>query len=333
MGDKTLYVDRVGAVLARDGRRLVVRGRDRSIVSEIPVLQVSQIVLVGNVQVTGSALDLILTEEVDTVFLTRHGRFKARLDPAGSHFSTVRLAQYAHVTDSERRIAMARAFVEGKLRNMRTVLSRRRRAGADDLETAIARLDITLDNLPTAATVEEIRGHEGIGSKAYFSGFRDCLKQDMGFERRARRPPPDPINALLSFGYTILASYCDGALRRVGLDTFLGYLHEPADRKPSLTLDFMEEFRPLIVDTVVLAGVNRIEYTVKDFKTSGRRCTMNPTLLARFVDSLETRLDAPTGATSSESSTFRLAMVAQARQLVRIVTHATTQTYRPLAWR
>lgn len=332
MPGKTLYLDRTAAVLAREGGRFVIRDRDRSVIQEIPVFDVEGVVLIGNVQITGAALDLIIDREIETVFLSRRGRFKARIETRPNHFAALRLAQYAHVVDPDRRLETARRIVAGKLQNMRTALMRRRKNNPD-LDTSIGRIELAIDRVDSAGDNDSLRGIEGSGSKAYFEGFRLCLRQDLGFRKRARRPPPDPVNALLSFGYTILYQYVEAALRRTGLDPYLGYLHETADRKPALSLDMMEEYRPLIVDSVVLALVNRVQLTGSDFVDTGSGHHLKPDSLARFVAALESRLDENTGAVSSEATSYRQAMLDQARQLARIVQGKLRTPYRPLSWR
>lgn len=159
--------------------------------------------------------------------------------------------------------------MRGKLKNYRIALLRAQREHEDtQLAAAITRLDNAIGPIERTASIDSLRGLEGAGSAAYFGSFDKLIRADgFSFEARRRRPPTDPVNALLSFGYSLLAHDIQSAVNIVGFDPYLGYLHTERYGRPSLALDLMEEFRPLVVDAMVLSALNRRALVVPDFTT------------------------------------------------------------------
>ncbi|HET92276.1 MAG TPA: CRISPR-associated endonuclease Cas1 [Chloroflexi bacterium] len=266
-----LYITTQGAKLCYRKRRLVVekvnqRGEGVE-VAAVPAVHVDQVLIFGNVSVTTPALSYLLASEIDTTFLTRRGRYKGRLvGPSGGN-GQLRMRQYQRALDEEWALETARAIVTTKLHNTRTLLrryARRRRTAeigppqeTDALESAADQLSDLIARAERCRTVNSLNGVEGRGAAVYFSVFR-CLIQgeEWEFAGRNRRPPRDPVNALLSFGYTVLTHNVESAVRAVGLDPYIGFLHQVAYNRPSLALDLVEEFRAIVVDSVVLRCLN-----------------------------------------------------------------------------
>ncbi len=256
-----LYVSTQGARLACRVRRLVVEKDDR-VLTTVPAAHVSQVVLLGNVSVTPPALSFLLAQGIEVVFLTVDGRYKGRLVGAERGNGLLRLRQYARVSDPDGSLGVARALVTAKLHNLRTLLRRYARRTeeperASALSDAADRLSDLIPQAEGARTLGSLHGVEGRGSAVYFSVFRHLITvPGWRFEKRARRPPPDPVNALLSFGYTLLTHQMEWAVWTVGLDPYLGFLHRPESNRPSLALDLIEPFRPILVDSLVLRCLN-----------------------------------------------------------------------------
>ena len=260
----TLYLTEPGTALQKDGERLVVT-RDEQLVEAIPLLKLDQVVVMGRgVRVTTPALFALARRGIDLVYLAgKSGRFVARMRGEDTGYAKLRFGQALLVADRGRSLALAREFVRGKLHNQRLLVLRhasspRDQAAAEGIARMSERVDGTED-------VEVLRGLEGQGAALYFGVFRRLLRQDLGFTRRAYYPPPDPVNALLSFGYTLLLQRILGAVGVVGLDPYLGVFHVLDFGRPSLALDLEEEFRPLVVDSLVLDLVNHRTLTAADF--------------------------------------------------------------------
>jgi len=317
----TLYLTEPRSLVRKDGGTLVVHipeNRERRTTKRkvrVPLIKITQVVVYGDVTLTSPALAALLEQRVDVCFCSHYGRFRGRLAPMMSKNCLIRLAQHRAHNDPVCSLALARSFVRGKLANMRAMLLRANRKRKDDavgqatasIKGILGQVD-NLDPEEAAAPSDPSRpqagtaygtlvGLEGAGSAFYFGVFGRLLKGDWGFERRQRRPPRDPVNALLSFGYVLLMNQVASAVSIVGLDPYVGFLHSSQFGKPALALDVMESFRPLIVDSVVLTLLNNGMLTEKDFhqelgawrlKDNGRR-----TFLNKFEERMDTTIQHP----------------------------------------
>jgi CRISP-associated protein Cas1 len=253
----------------------------------IPIVKIHDVVVMGEVTMTASAIQLLLDKNIEIHFLTHYGILKGRLSPELSKNSLLRMAQHRTHNDISRRSELARRFVIGKLSNQRTMLQRSDRRHSEPLfAKEIEQMAISIRQLQTLSThcevaptlttgdkgiagtaLETILGLEGAGSSLYFSCFGKMLayQQQWPFAGRVRRPPTDPVNALLSFGYALLTSQVASIVQIVGFDHYIGYLHSSAYGRPALALDLMEEFRPIIVDSIVLTLLNNRMLSPGDF--------------------------------------------------------------------
>ncbi len=269
----TLYVQTQGIYLRQEGETVVAE-KDGQVLMRLPIHTLSGLVTFGNVMCSPFLLHLCAERGVAVSFLSEHGRFLARVTGPVSGNVLLRVAQVRAHDDPDRKGDIARSCVAGKIANDRNLILRRMRDHGDTpaLRTAAAALaDVLLrlrDSPPDAA---RIRGLEGEAAAAYFAAFNDLLlanREAFAIASRNRRPPTDPMNALLSFLYTLLAHDCRGALEGVGLDPQVGFLHELRSGRPSLALDLMEEFRAPVADRLALTLVNRQQLAPKDFKTT-----------------------------------------------------------------
>ncbi|MBR4250951.1 MAG: type I-C CRISPR-associated endonuclease Cas1 [Kiritimatiellae bacterium] len=269
----TLYVQTQGIYLRQEGETVVAE-KDGQVLMRLPIHTLSGLVTFGNVMCSPFLLHLCAERGVAISFLSEHGRFLARVTGPVSGNVLLRVAQVRAHDDPDRKSDIARSCVAGKIANDRNLILRRMRDHGDTpaLRTAAAALaDVLLrlrDSPPDAA---RIRGLEGEAAAAYFAAFNDLLlanREAFAIASRNRRPPTDPMNALLSFLYTLLAHDCRGALEGVGLDPQVGFLHELRSGRPSLALDLMEEFRAPVADRLALTLVNRQQLAPKDFKTT-----------------------------------------------------------------
>jgi CRISPR-associated protein Cas1 len=212
---------------------------------------------------------------VSIAFLSEHGRFLARVVGETSGNVLLRREQYRRADDDAATLEIARSIIAGKLVNSRAVLLRgaRDRTGNEEvaaLTAAAARMWAFLTALETARTLDEARGLEGAAAREYFAVFDALVVQEreaFAFTARSRRPPRDPINALLSFVYTLLLHDVTAALESHGLDPAVGYLHRDRPGRVSLALDLVEEFRPWLADRLVLTLINLRQVTGSDFVT------------------------------------------------------------------
>ena len=253
----TLYVVEQGARVEKEYHKLVVTKEDETIIA-VPAIKVSSVVLVGNVGVTTPAIAFLLDQGIPLVYLTTLGKLRGRLVGATPLNIALRQTQYEKMKDATFALGISRAVVEGKLTNYRTLAQRwGRERGGEHFRSAAEALATHIGAVTSAANLAALRGVEGAGSKVYFGALRAALRGEWSFEKRARRPPPDPVNALLSLGYTLLGENIASALEIVGLDPYAGFAHVDRPGKPSMTLDAIEEFRQPVVDRTILGLVNK----------------------------------------------------------------------------
>jgi len=260
-------------VISQQGAKLIVKNQIFSIekegkeIKQIKPHDVESLILMGNVEITNSAITLILRRGIDCVFMTKDGRYKGRIVGRGSKNIILRIAQFKFLLNEENCIPIARAIVKGKIYNQRMVLMRVQRQIKDEqIAKDLAKMRMLIEKLDEIKQFDEILGTEGEASRIYFSHFGKCIRNpDFWFDGRNRRPPKDPVNACLSFGYSLLQMVLEGIILETGLDPYLGAFHKPEYGRPSLVLDLMEEFRPVVVDSLVLRLINRKQLSPAEF--------------------------------------------------------------------
>jgi CRISPR-associated endonuclease cas1 len=253
--DRILYVGRDGARVHVKAGRVLVDAPGSLPATSVPKNSVTRIVLSGNVGLSAGARSWAIRSGVDVVCLSRRGSYQGTLIGAnrGAHASRL-LAQVALTGDHERRVRLAASLIDAKIRGQIHVLTRiARRDESVHVADTTAHMHAWRRSLAGARTLDEVMGIEGACSNAYFDTLAACVPADVTFDGRSRRPPRDLPNAALSYGYAILLSECVGALHAAGLEPSLGIAHAPTDKRPSLALDLMEQFRPLLVDQTVMA--------------------------------------------------------------------------------
>ena len=253
--DRIVYVGKDGTRIHVAEGRLLVDSASGVPQMSLPQRSVTRIVLTGNVGLSAGARSWALRNGVDVVCLSRRGAYQGQLVNTAATGNAARLlAQASYTIDETAKLPLARAIVNAKIRNQIHVLNRiARRDPAQHLADTAARMRAWREETAHASDTDELMGIEGAASAAYFDALAMCAPPSVDFNGRSRRPPLDVPNAALSYAYAILLGECVGALHAAGLEPSLGVLHAPTDKRPSLALDLMEEFRPLLVDQTVMA--------------------------------------------------------------------------------
>ena len=269
----TLYVTTQDAYLRKEGETVVVE-KEKQVLLRLPIHTLQGLVTFGNVMTSPYLLNLCAERGVSVSFMSESGKFLARVTGPVSGNVLLRLSQMRAYEDKSKKGDIARSFVIGKLMNARSVLLRRMRdhgETADIAESSAKILDVLRRVRDSAPDAERLRGLEGEAGAVYFGVFNELIvagRETFSIASRNRRPPLDPMNALLSYLYTLLAHDCRGALESVGLDPQIGFLHEVRAGRPSLALDLMEEFRACLADRVALSLVNLRQLGARDFSVS-----------------------------------------------------------------
>jgi CRISPR-associated protein Cas1 len=286
-----IYVTEQGAYLAKTGQRLLVK-KGKETLLDIPAIEVSQVIVFGSVSITPATVSFLLGKGIDVAFLTQTGRYKGRLQPEFSKKVSLRQRQFARAADEAFCLEVARAIVMGKIANARTICMRRNRElGDKKIGGVIRRLERAMRKAAKASSIEAVRGQEGAAGAAYYEAFGRMIKAEgFRFEKRTRRPPKDTVNALLSLGYTLLHNNVYAMVNVVGLDPYQGFFHAARHGHPTLASDLAEEFRAIVVDSLVLSVINKGIIKPGDFRPSRGGIYLTKAGLKKFVGQYEGRM-------------------------------------------
>ena len=296
-----LYVQTPGARLRKSGERLVVETKEETV--EVPLIDVSQVDLFGPVSVTTPALHALMNAEIPVSWFSTGGWFLGHTVGTGNGNVAVRQAQYQAAFDEPRRLAFARDLVAAKVRNARTMLRRNWRVSGDAeaKNDILVRLQRIVQRVPRAKDDRQLLGIEGEAAAVYFACFENMLteggKEDVpafAFAKRNRRPPTDPVNAMLSLAYALLTRVFTTAISATGLDPYMGLYHRPRHGRPALALDLMEPFRPIVADSCVIQAINNGEVKPGDFVFNGPACSLKTNGRKAFIAAFDRRLEQET---------------------------------------
>jgi CRISPR-associated protein Cas1 len=311
-----LYVMERGAKLAlRSGEILVtVKGKE---VDRVRLAETSRVVVMGAASVTTPLMAKLAGEGIPLAVHGWGSKLMGQLLPAGGHNVQARIAQHRVAFDPPSVLPLARAFIVGKIANQR-VLLRRNARGVDD---ALGQLADFVGQAGQADSVATLLGIEGMAARVYFQHFAHMFKTEplaFDLDGRNRRPPKDPVNAMLSFAYACLARECTSVLHGVGLDPWVGLLHRPRPGKPALALDLMEEFRPIVADSTVLSAINNGIVGPDDFHRHRLGVAMTSQARRAFVRAFERRLaEEATHTLFGTRMSYRRIMEVQARLIAK----------------
>lgn len=259
------FICEQGAKIRQEGERLIVCGKSAQ--QTLYTRNLEQLVLFGNIHLTAQARSLILSKKIPTVFLTSQGAYRGRLEIDEGENVFLSKRQYELLSDMDFQLKAAKEIVLAKLHNQRWMLTRiRKEHQVIEASRVKKELLILAEKAKNSESIQSLRGMEGAAAEAYFPCLAKAFKPDLGFVHRKRRPPTDPVNAVLSLVYTLLINRCHTACRLAGLDPYPGNLHSLEYGRHSLPLDLVEEFRALFGDALTLALFNRHILTKDDFE-------------------------------------------------------------------
>ncbi len=325
-----LYVIEQGAIIRHLGGRIIVRREDR-VIQELPDFKLEQIVAFGNVSLTPDLMRFCFQQGVDVAFVSTTGKYRGRLQPEFTKNVFLRQKQYERTADPNFCVATASVIVAGKIRNMIEMIRLQRRL-RENVDSPVAELRALLPRVASARSIDSLNGYEGTATAAYFRTLRAALKGDWGFDTRQYHPPADPVNALLSLGYTMLYNNVYAAINIVGFEPFLGVLHQPRYGHAALASDLMEEYRCVLVDRLVLTVLNKRLIAKDDFvKTGEGQLRLAPDALKRFLALYAAQLNETVHYPPQNiRTTYRQVIELQARQFARYIM-GEEQAYRPYA--
>lgn len=296
-GDPALpvYVQANRAKVAKAGEVLEIHVDDVK-AQTVRLIDCSQLVIFGNVYVTTPTMTTLMSRGIPISWHSYGGWFMGHTIGTGHKNVELRRAQYRNADDDAFCLRVARGLVDAKIRNSRTLLRRNWKNG-EAPAILLEEMNIDARRATRATSLGSLLGFEGTAAARYFGAFGNLIKESedgkgfkFDFTKRNRRPPTDPVNAMLSFAYTLLVRTWTVTLSAVGLDPFLGYYHQPRYGRPALALDLMEPFRPLVADSSVILAINNGEVRPSDFVEVGGRVNLKPEGRKRFIATFERRL-------------------------------------------
>ena len=288
---KTLYISEQGCSVSLDGETIIIKKKDCILNrAQLPLLE--QILVFGNSQITTQTIKACLKRNIPIAYLSQAGYCYGKTYPTSRDLRHLhQLQQQLKQADA---LIAAQQIVKAKLLNSRTILQRQnRRLHDDEIGLAIDKIGNLVSKIGETDSIDKLFGFEGIGAKYYFSGLGKCISNpDFEFTTRSRRPPADPVNAMLSFGYQVLWNHLLSIIELQGLDPYYGCLHQPSDKHPALVSDLIEEFRAPIVDSLVLMMINQHSIDLSDFVVRDGGCYLNHSGSKKYLKAFLTRMEA-----------------------------------------
>jgi CRISPR-associated protein Cas1 len=333
---RPLYLNTQGYRVGCKDEVLTVKEKDR-VIEEVRMRDLSHVALFGNIQISTQAIQSLCDQEIPVTYFSMGGWFYGITRGHALKNVFLRMEQFRLARDETTCLSLARQFVHGKIRNHRTLLMRNH---LEPPEPIIMKLKRASDDALAAASVEELLGIEGAAASQYFQQFSGMVKVEddlpglempgkdpkqlafnFNFTNRNRRPPTDPVNAMLSLAYSMLSKDCTLAVLAVGFDPYIGFYHQPRFGRPALGLDLMEEMRPLVAESTVLSCINNRVITEKDFVRAGQAVNLTAPGRKRFFQMYEQRMSSLiTHPLFDYKVSYRRALELQARLLAKTLT-------------
>lgn len=333
-----LYIAEVGSSLEKSGNRILIK-KQKEILNSVPLEKVESIVLMGRSHITTPLTMELLEREIPVTWLSSTGKFFGRLEATTGINIHRQREQFRRGDDEEFCLTLAKSFISAKIRNSSVLLRRYNRdRQVDHVKEVIEELKVYSRKVQDADNLSQLMGYEGNASKIYFRSLGLLTPSDFKFSRRTRQPPQDPFNSLLSFGYTLLLYEIYTAIVNRGLHPYAGFLHQPKRGHPALASDMIEEWRALIVDSMVMNLVINDRILVEDFeqpdpKTGG--VYLNREATREFIKRFENKLRQTSKylAYVDYSLNFRESFVFQAGAIAKAIEENDPTIYRPVTIR
>lgn len=331
----SLYISEQGSLLRSKGERIRVDLPDKSTFS-IGYERINNVVIFGRVGMTTPVMQQLVRQGIDLTLLSQTGGYFGRLEGLNSGNPFLRAAQYQRARSPQIRLSISKVIIEAKISNQRVLAMKYLRRYELHNSPSVPRLQTLRKKIQDAENIQVLMGFEGISARDYFQTLRAIIGPEWGFEARRRRPPPDPMNSMLSFGYSLLTQEIISAVTTAGLDPYMGYLHHPRIGRPSLALDLVEEFRAPIIDSLVMKLILTKAFTPADFSMTEQdpvACFLLPESRKKFIGAYERRmLTMFTHIPSGRRVSWRQSLGLQSKQFAQSLLKP-DDPYRPVVWK
>lgn len=328
-----LYVSEQGAKIGVDGGYFSIHQRDGTI-KKIPSETLECISIFGNIQVSTQAMQRILSKGIILNYYSTNGKYYGCLEST-RHCNILRQRkQFAISEDKQFALGIAKQIVEAKIHNQLVVLERYIKNSTNEIEECVKQIRSAMKRISSATEIIEVSGYEGIAARYYFQGLSSVINPDFRFQGRNRMPPKDAFNSMLSLGYTFLMYEIYGSIKSKGLNPYVAFLHQDRERHPTLASDLMEEWRPIIVDSMVMSLVNghevQIDGFTADHETGG--ILLHRDTLKTFVKKYEQKMRTEVNYLMKKHDrvSYRRAIFLQVSSLTQAIEEDTPELYEPI---
>lgn len=330
-----LYVHDQGAEISVDGGCFVITQRD-GLKKKIPSEMLEYVALFGDIQITTQALRQFMKNDIIISFFSNNGSYYGKLESTTSTKIARQRIQFKLSGDTKFSIELSRKIISAKIHNQ-AVMLRRYTYGKGNFEDQFMHIKNSQDNVMSAETINEIMGYEGIAARYYFEVLSDVVDADFSFNGRNRQPPKDAFNSMLSFGYTLLMHEVYGAIIGKGLNPYAGFLHQDSENHPTLASDLMEEWRAVLIDSLVMSLIQGHEVSIDnftpDYETGG--IMLDKTSFSTFIKKYEKKMKTETHYLDyvDYGTSFRTAIYLQINNLVKALEQEDADIYSPVKLR
>lgn len=320
-----VYVTEHGALIRLSGGKIIIE-KSKKILAEVPKNTIDGLVLLSSVQITSQAIVEFLRIGIPVTWISGTQKFYGRLESM-ANVNVSRQARQIKMKNSKFYLLMAQKIIEAKIHNQKIILRRyNRRRNSDKVLKNIKSMETILKFIPKTILISRIMGYEGVAAKNYFSALGEMVSKEFSFEKRSRRPPRDMFNSMLSFGYSLLMSEVHTAINNSGLHPYFGFMHAIKEHHPTLASDLMEEWRPILIDSLVMALVSHNEIKPNCFDPEDPDGVyLNPAGQKIFLNAYEKKLQA----ISENKYSYRHSLRIQAEKYAETLMAEDVKKYEP----
>lgn len=332
----TIYLTEPGSVLSKQGNKLII-SKSKEKIRDFPIEKVEAIVLVGSSSLSSGLMVEMMQRDITMTWLSNRGKFFGRLEPTSSVNIERQILQFDLARDNQFAKEITTKWIRAKIKNSITMLQRwSRERSESDVNKEIVAMKNSLEGIDKAESLDQIRGYEGNASRNYFNALKEIVSEEFKFKDRNRMPPKDPFNSLLSFAYTLLMYEVYTAIKIKGLNPYMGVFHQPRRGHPSLASDLMEEWRPILCESLVINCISHKLFNREDFEymsmENGGGVYLKQDASKKFIAKFEERLRKRNKYLDyiEYPASFRESIAFQVGSLVKAIESKDSEIYRPI---
>ena len=327
-----IYINEQGSEITVDGGRCVVTKPDgmRRI---IPIETIEYVSLFGNIKITVPAMQMFMKNKIPVTLYSKTGNYFGRI-MSNENCNIIRQRkQFKLSGETEFSLELSKRIINAKVHNQRVVLMRYAPTEKkEEVRHIIEQMKLAVKNIDKCTSVSQIMGYEGIAARHYFMGLSKCILPEFKFCGRSRRPPKDEFNSMISLGYAMLMNEIYGAVEGKGLNVYAGFLHQDRERHPTVASDMLEEWRSVLIDSMVMSLINGYEVEKSGFRREENGVFLDDKIFKIFLKKYETKLRTSTGYLNygDEKVSFRKALWLQASKLAKAIDEEDCTLYEPI---